>query len=75
MSLSSELRGPSIEQVYKNHVKVVRAAIRLKHSIAADNELEQVLPQVRARLEADMQQGRLPALSVGEMLALVEGEA
>ena len=58
----------------KNHIKVARSAIRLKHSIAADNELEAVIPQIRARLSAQMAQGYIDGLSVADMLALVEGE-
>jgi hypothetical protein len=73
MSLSNELRQPTLDQIMKNHVKVARAAIRLKHSIAADNELESVLPELRARLASQMQQGYIAGLSVAEMLALVEG--
>lgn len=66
-------RGPSLQQVYKNHVKTVRMAIRHKHSIAADNELEQVLPLVKAELDKQLQEGAIRGLSVGEMLALIEG--
>lgn len=73
MSLARELRQPSLEQVMKNHVKVARSAIRLKHSIAADNELADLLPTLRTRLEVQLQQGKLPSLSTAEMLALVEG--
>lgn len=65
---------PSLEQVLKNQVKAARAAIRLKHSIAADNELAEVLPVLRARLEAQMQQGFIGGFSTAEILALVEGE-
>jgi hypothetical protein len=72
MPLSSELRQPTLEQAVKNHVKVIRAAIRLKHSIQADNELAEVLPQVRARLAAQMQQGEIRGITVAEMLELVE---
>ncbi len=74
MSLSDELRQPSLSQVMKNHMKVARSAIRLKHSIAADNELEAVIPLIRARLEAQMQDGWIEGLTVAEMLALVEGD-
>lgn len=72
MSLASELRQPTLEQAVKNHVKVIRAAIRLKHSIQADNELADVLPQVRAVLAAQMQTGHIEGITVAEMLALVE---
>lgn len=72
--LADELRQPSLEQVVKNHAKVLRAAIRLKHSIAADNELEYAVPELRARLAEQMQAGRVEGLSVGEMLKIAEGE-
>lgn len=72
MSLSSELRQPSLEQAVRNHIKVIRAAIRLKHSIQADNELADVLPVVRARLAAQMQKGEIKGITLAEMLELVE---
>lgn len=65
---------PTLDQIYKNHIKVARTAIRLKHSIQADNELAEALPALRLRLESELQMGRMPALSVGELIALVEGE-
>lgn len=74
MSLTDELRQPSLEQVMKNHLKVARAAIRLKHSIAADNELEYLIPELRRSLTAQLQQGKVKGLSVAEMLELVEGK-
>lgn len=74
MPLSSELRQPSLDQVVKNHIKVARAAVRLKHAIAADNEIAQVIPELRVRLAAQMQAGHIEGLSVEEMLRLVEGK-
>ena len=74
MSISSELRQPSLEQVVKNHMKVARAAIVLKHRIQADNELAVVLPEIRKRLAVQMQQGHVEGITVAEMLSLVEGE-
>jgi len=73
MSLHNELRQPSLEQAMKNHMKVVRAAVVLKHRIAADNELEYVLPKVRKELARQAQDGMIRGISVGDMLALVEG--
>ena len=57
-----------IEQAIVNHMKIARDAIRLKHSIAADTELNTVLPALRTRLEAQAQHGILPALTVPELL-------
>lgn len=73
MPLADELASPSLEQAYKNHVKVARAAIRLRHSIAADNELSVMLPKIKVRLQAQMQDGRIDGMTVAEMLVLVEG--
>lgn len=44
-----------------NMLKVVRTAVRLKHSIAADNELNDVLPRAEARFNAEIARGQLPA--------------
>jgi hypothetical protein len=74
MSVAKELRSPSLEQVVKNHIKVARSAIRLRHSIEADNELAAAIPELRIRLAAQMQEGRVAGLSVAEMLELVAGE-
>jgi hypothetical protein len=73
MSLTDELRQPSLDQLMRNHIKVARAAIVLKHRIQADNELEQVLPELRKRLAIQMQNGHVEGLSVKDMLELVEG--
>jgi len=62
--------SPSLEQAILNHRKVVRAAIRLKHSIEADNELAVVMPVITARLAAMVQQGLIPALSIAEVMDL-----
>lgn len=73
MSLAKELRQPSLEQAVKNHMKVARAAIVLKHRIEADNEIAVVLPEVRKRLMKQMQNGYIEGITVADMLALVEG--
>ena len=62
--------SPSLEQAILNHKKVVRAAIRLKHSIEADNELAVVMPIVVARLAGMVHDGLIPALSVAEIMDL-----
>lgn len=73
-SLSDELRTPSLDQAVKNHMKVARAAIVLKHRIAADNELAVVLPVIRKRLAAQLQNGHIEGITFGEMLELLDGE-
>jgi len=50
-----------IEQVLANRIKVLRTAIRLKHSIAADNELNEVLDAEKKQFWKSVQQGQLPA--------------
>jgi hypothetical protein len=42
-------------------LKVIRTSIRLKHSIAADEELNEVLPRAEARFNAAVMKGQLPA--------------
>jgi len=48
------------EQARANALKVVRAAIRLKHSIAADEEINQVLPAFEKRFNAALNRGEVP---------------
>ena len=55
------MKKTDIEQARANALKTVRAAVRLKHSIAADEELNQVLPQVEKRFDRAVQGGVLPA--------------
>lgn len=64
----------ALEQAIANHRKIARTAIRLKHSVAADNELNEFMPKLEVRLAAMLQNGRVPELSVGEMLELVGEE-
>lgn len=54
------MKRGSIEQGWLNRVKVLRTAIRLKHSIAADNELNEVLDAERKKYLKSVQQGELP---------------
>lgn len=44
-----------------NMLKTIRTAIRLKHSIAADEELNEMLPMAEARFNASVNRGQLPA--------------
>jgi hypothetical protein len=73
-NLSTELRQPSLEQIVKNHVKVARMAIGLKHRIEADNEIALAIPELRKRLAAQMQDGYVEGLSVAQMLDIVDGQ-
>jgi hypothetical protein len=54
------MRG-RIEQAWVNRLKVMRAAIRLKHSLAADEELNAVLDAEKKKFFKNVQQGKLPA--------------
>jgi hypothetical protein len=57
-----------IEQQLANRLKVLRAAIRLKHSIAADEELNRVLDEERKKFLKQVQLGKLPApLDTGKL--------
>lgn len=49
------------EQARVNTLKIIRAAVRLKHSIAADNELNEVLPEAEMRFDSAVQRGKLPS--------------
>lgn len=49
-----------IEQARYEAVKVLRAAVRLRHSIAADRELNEVLPEFEKAFNRAVQQGELP---------------
>jgi hypothetical protein len=54
------LQRTEIEQARFEAVKVLRAAVRLRHSIAADRELNEVLPQFDKAFTAAIQRGELP---------------
>ena len=50
-----------IEQDWANRAKIIRAAIRLKYSIMADNEINDTLKGELIKFEAAVQRGELPA--------------
>lgn len=54
------MKKDKVGQARANAIKVVRTAIRLKHALAADEELNQVLPVVVAEFNKSVQQGELP---------------
>mgnify|MGYP000117794596 CR=1 FL=1 len=49
--------------------KITRAEIRLRHSLLADRELNEILPQRLMDFDVQLQQGVIPALA----LKLVSG--
>ena len=51
-----------IAQQRSNTLKMVRALIRLKHSLLADEELNEKLPLVQAKFDACELGGPLPSL-------------
>lgn len=54
-------RRGKIEQELANRIKIARALTRLKHSIAADNELNEKLDEAKLKFFKKVQQGQLPA--------------
>lgn len=50
-----------VDQARANTLKIIRAAVRLKHSINADNELNEILPEAELRFNAAVQRGKLPS--------------
>jgi len=49
-----------VDQERANLLKVIRTAVRLKHSLNADDELNDVLPRAEAKFNASIQRGVLP---------------
>lgn len=49
-------------------LKAARAAIRLKHSLAADAEIYERLPELEAQIDAALLTGRPLAFTVAELL-------
>lgn len=62
-----------LEQSVANHRKVARMAIRLKHSIAADEELNRLMPILEDRLSAMLQDGVVTPMTIDEILSIAEG--
>lgn len=52
-------RDPAQQKMYEG-VRILRAAIRLKHSIAADRELNEVLPEFEKKFIIALQKGQVP---------------
>ena len=49
-----------VDQARAETLKIIRSAIRLKHSINADRELNEVLPKAQAKFDASVMRGVLP---------------
>lgn len=55
------IRKEKTEQARAEMLKVIRTAVRLKHSLNADRELNEVLPEAEKRFNAAVNRGVLPA--------------
>lgn len=47
-------------------LKAYRSAIRLKHSLAADREISETLPDIEVKIDAALQSGQPLELNPGE---------
>ena len=52
----------------KAALKTLRAAVRLKYSLAADAELNKRLPEVEKRIDAALNSGKPLALTIGAII-------
>lgn len=50
-----------VDQARYEMLKTIRAAVRLRHSLNADRELNEVLPEAAARFDAAVNRGKLPS--------------
>jgi len=57
-----------IELQKKRILKVVRSNIRLKHSLAADEELNEKLPEIERRIDVAIQSGTVYELDIKSVL-------
>ena len=64
-------RKDKTEQARAELLKSVRTAIRLKHALAADRELNEVLPKAEALFEARVAEGLSYQLDPKTFLALL----
>ena len=60
-----------LEQDKASILKAYRAGIRLKHSLAADAEINARLPEIEARLDAALAAGKPLELDPGEIYRAV----
>lgn len=54
------IRKSEVEQAKATMVKIIRTAIRLKHSIKADEEINERLPEAEKKFDAAVIKGELP---------------
>jgi hypothetical protein len=61
-----------IEMAWKNREKLIRAAIRLKHAIEADEEINRVLSAEQAKFSRAIQMGE--SIEAPDIQSLLMGE-
>lgn len=61
-----------IDQARANLLKMIRSIIRLAHSVAADNELNEALPKAERIFNAAVARGELP--DPADVLQLLRGQ-
>jgi hypothetical protein len=65
------LHRDKVDQARADLLKTVRTAVRLKHSLAADRELNEVLPEAERKFNAAIMKGELPSpLDVKKLMDL-----
>jgi hypothetical protein len=63
------------ERERKKLIKAVRSTVRLKHSLAADDELYDVLPQILGEFDKAIASGKPYELATLSLLSEVDGAA
>lgn len=59
-----------IEMLERNLTKAIRSQVRLKHSLAADRELNRKLAEVKREFEAAVKAGTVREFVTGEITAV-----
>ena len=54
------MKRDKVLQGWANRLKVIRAAVRLKYSLLADNELNEIIDAESKKYFKSVQQGQLP---------------
>ena len=54
------IQRDKVDQARANMLKTIRTAVRLKHALAADDELNDVLPAAEIEFNRSVQLGELP---------------
>ena len=63
-----------LNRAIANNIKMARNLIRFRHSIEADDELNDVIPRIRERLEAQAATGQVTGISADALVALMLGK-